>query len=192
MKRRTFLIGSASGLSVLALTACTSPSPLPSVSPTPSISPPPSLIPRPQTMRRTSWSKDPFARGSMSFTAVGATPTDRTTLATPVQDRVFFAGEATSVDLPGTVQGARDSGRRAAREVMALADPDERVAVVGAGISGITAAGVLRDNGYDVVVIEARKRVGGRISTVSDRDWPFPIELGPSFVRSSAASRLAA
>ena len=141
-------------------------------------------------MRRTTWSKDPFARGSMSFTAVGATPADRSTLATPIQDRVFFAGEATSVDLPGTVQGARDSGRRAAREVLALAESGERIAVVGAGMAGITAARMLRDDGYDVVVIEARKRVGGRIATVSDPDWPFPIELGPSFVRSSSASRL--
>lgn len=190
MKRRTFLIGSASGLSILALTACTGPSPVPSISPSPSESPSPSLVPRPQAMRRTSWSKDPFARGSMSFTAVGATPADRTTLATPVQDRVFFAGEATSVELPGTVQGARDSGRRAAREVMAVAGADERIAVVGAGMAGITAAGLLRDAGYDVVVIEARKRVGGRIATVSDPDWPFPIELGPSFVRNSTASRL--
>ncbi|WP_166790390.1 flavin monoamine oxidase family protein [Cryobacterium tagatosivorans] len=190
MKRRTFLIGSASGLSIFALAACTSPSPVPSLSPTPSVSPSPWLVPRPQTMRRTTWSKDPFARGSMSFTAVGATPADRSTLATPIQDRVFFAGEATSVDLPGTVQGARDSGRRAAREVLALADPGERIAVVGAGMAGITAARMLRDGGYDVVVIEARKRVGGRIATVSDPDWPFPIELGPSFVRSSSASRL--
>lgn len=187
MKRRTFLIGSA-GLSVIALTACTSPEPppVPSVTPTPS----PSLVPRPQAMRRTAWSKDPFARGSFSFTAVGATPADRTALAVPVLDRVFFAGEATSVEMPGTVQGAQASGRRAAREVIALAASDERIAVVGAGIAGITAAGILRDAGYDVVVIEARKRVGGRITTVTNDEWPFPIELGPSFVGGGSDSRL--
>lgn len=187
MKRRTFLIGSA-GLSVVALAACTTPEPppVPSVTPSPS----PSLVPRPQAMRRTTWSKDPFARGSFSFTAVWASPEDRAALAVPVLDRVFFAGEATSVEAPGTVEGARASGRRAAREVLALAASDERIAVVGAGIAGITAAGILKDAGYDVVVIEARKRVGGRIATVTNEDWPFPIELGPSFVDGASASRL--
>ena len=187
MKRRTFLIGSA-GLSVFALAACTTPEPqpVPSVTPTPS----PGLVPRPQAMRRTTWSKDPFARGSFSFTAVGAAPGDRAALAEPVLGRVFFAGEATSVELPGTVQGARASGRRAAREVIALAASDERIAVIGAGIAGITAAGMLRDAGHEVVVIEARKRVGGRIATVINEDWPFPIELGPSVVGGASESRL--
>ena len=119
MKRRTVLIGSASGLSIFALTACTGPSPVPSISPSPSESPSPSLVPRPQAMHRTSWSKDPFARGSMSFTAVGATPADRTTLATPVQDRVFFAGEATSTRSFSTAHGAWESGLRAADEALA-------------------------------------------------------------------------
>lgn len=187
MKRRTFLIGSA-GLSVFALAACTSPEPppVPTITPTPS----PSPVPRPQAMRRTTWSKDPFARGSFSFTAVGAAPADRAALAEPVLRRVFFAGEATSVDMPGTVEGARASGRRAAREVIALAASDERIAVVGAGIAGITAAAMLRDAGYDVVVIEARKRVGGRIATVTNEEWPFPIELGPSFVGGASESGL--
>lgn len=185
MKRRTFLIGSASGLSVFALAACTSPFPLP-----PSVTPSPVLVPQPQAMSRTSWSTDPFSRGSFSFAAVGSTPQHRAALAEPVLGRLFFAGEATSVDEPGTVQGARDSGRRAAREVIAAAELDERIAVIGAGMAGISAARLLRDAGYSVVVIEARKRIGGRIETVTDEDWPFPLELGPSFVRSTAENRL--
>ena len=118
MRRRTFLIGTA-GMSVFALAACTTPQPTPVPSVTPTLAP--TVVPRPRAMRRTAWSTDPFARGSFSFAAVGSTPQDRTTLATPVDDRVFFAGEATSADMPGTVAGAQASGGRAAAEVMAVA-----------------------------------------------------------------------
>ncbi|WP_166787062.1 MULTISPECIES: flavin monoamine oxidase family protein [Cryobacterium] len=181
MKRRTFLIGSVSGLSLVALTACVAPTPRPtaSVTPTPTTT---SLVPKPAAMRRTSWSADPFARGSFSFPAVGATPEQRAALSEPVDDRLFFAGEATSTDAFGTVQGARDSGERAARDVLAAANPGERIAVIGAGIAGLAAARDLADAGYDVVLVEARDRIGGRIDTVTDKDWPFPIELGASFV----------
>ena len=40
-----------------------------------------------------------------------------------------------------------------------------RVVVVGAGLAGLTAALTLRDAGRDVVVLEARPRVGGRVDT---------------------------
>ena len=40
-----------------------------------------------------------------------------------------------------------------------------RVVVVGAGLAGLTAAHDLRDAGWDVVVLEARHRVGGRVHT---------------------------
>ena len=190
MKRRTFLIGTASGLSIFALAACTTPKPVPTPSVTPTASP--SLIPQPQAMRRTSWSADPFARGSFSFQAVGSTPEHRTALREPVLNRLFFAGEATAIDAPGTVQGARDSGLRAAREVEAAATAGERIAVIGAGMAGISAARRLKNAGYSVVVIEARGRVGGRIETVTDDAWPFPIELGPSFIRDAAAIAWAA
>ncbi|WP_135100753.1 MULTISPECIES: flavin monoamine oxidase family protein [unclassified Cryobacterium] len=193
MKRRTFLIG-VTGLSTLVLTACVSPAPRPSASatatstpaPTPTVSP----VPKPAQMRRTSWSADPFARGSYSFAAVDSTPEQRTALAQPVLDRVFFAGEATSTGAPGTVQGGRDSGLRAAREIIAAAAPGERIAVIGAGIAGLSAARILKDAGFDVVLVEARDRIGGRIDTVSDKKWPFPVELGPSFVSHSDTTSL--
>ncbi|TFD33934.1 flavin monoamine oxidase family protein [Cryobacterium cryoconiti] len=190
MKRRTFLLGSVSGLSLVALTACVSPTPRPSASVTPKPTSAPSLVPKPAAMRRTSWSADPFARGSFSFPAVGATPEQRDALSQPVDDRLFFAGEATSTDAFGTVQGARDSGQRAARDVIAAADVGERIAVIGAGMAGLAAARDLQDAGFDVFVVEARNRIGGRIDTVTDTDWPFPIELGAAVVRRTGDTTL--
>jgi monoamine oxidase len=46
--------------------------------------------------------------------------------------------------------------------------PPTSVAVIGAGLSGLTAARRLRAEGMDVVVYEARERVGGRTCTVTD------------------------
>jgi len=146
-------------------------------------------MPQPAAMQRTSWSTDPFARGSFSFPAVGAAPGHRAALAEPVLDRVFFAGEATAATEPGTVQGARESGVRAAGQVQAVAQPGERITVIGAGIAGIAAATQLRTAGYTVIVVEARDRVGGRIETVT-KNWPFPIELGPSFIQSTTTNTL--
>ena len=65
------------------------------------------------------WSHDPFARGSYSHALPGHAG-DRAILAAPVDGRLFFAGEATSPEFFSTAHGARDSGERAAKEVMAL------------------------------------------------------------------------
>ena len=60
----------------------------------------------------------------------------------------------------------------------------KRVIVVGAGIAGIAAATDLQAAGVDVVVLEARNRIGGRIWT--DRRWGFPLDLGASWIHGSA------
>jgi monoamine oxidase len=189
MERRTFLIGSLTGLSLLALSGCV-PEPTPTGTPTPSPTPAPSLVPQPADMLRSSWSDDPFARGSYSFAAVAATPEQREDLAEPILDRLFLAGEAVSVEDPGTVQGARGSGQRAARLLLDVAEPGERIAVIGAGIAGLAAARQLADAGFEVMVIEARDRLGGRIQTVTTDSWPVPVELGPSFIVASSTNSL--
>jgi monoamine oxidase len=63
------------------------------------------------------WAHDPFARGSYSHALPGRAG-DRAVLASPVDGRLFFAGEATSPNFFSTAHGARDSGERAAREVL--------------------------------------------------------------------------
>lgn len=173
---------------MLALAACVTPTPVPTTSALPHTLTP-SLVPQPLKVSRTNWSADPFSRGSFSYAAVGSTPEHRQALGEAVGARVFFAGEATALDAPGTVNGARASGQLAASRVKDVAAPGERITIVGAGIAGITAARQLVDSGFNVVVIEARDRIGGRIDTVR-ADWPFPIERGPSFVRRASESVL--
>ena len=64
------------------------------------------------------WERDPFARGAYSYVAVGNNDTARRTLAAPLEDTLFFAGEATDTEgEAATVTGALQSGLRAAREV---------------------------------------------------------------------------
>lgn len=74
-------------------------------------------IPAPQDYLRTDWQNDPFSCGSYSSDQVGQLPTDRDTLARPIAQQLFFAGEATHPHFYATVHGAYETGVRAAREV---------------------------------------------------------------------------
>jgi len=56
----------------------------------------------------------------------------------------------------------------------------ERIIVVGAGIAGLTAAKHLSGLGFDVTVLEARQRIGGRIWTANLQDQP--IDLGAQWI----------
>ena len=69
---------------------------------------------QPTRIERTCWARDPFARGSYSYVAVGSTPADIETLAEPVSGRLFFAGEATYRHHWGGAHGAYASGLREA------------------------------------------------------------------------------
>jgi monoamine oxidase len=59
---------------------------------------------------------------------------------------------------------------------------DADVIVVGAGAAGLAAAAVLSRAGRDVLLLEARPRIGGRIHTLRPADWPLPVELGAEFI----------
>ncbi len=127
---------------------------------------------------RTNWSRDPFSFGSYSFIARGASRRDHRQLSKPIGDRLYFAGEATHPDYNSTVHAAHESGLYAA-EAMLEQEPST-VAVVGAGMSGLTAAHALDQAGVRVTVLEARDRTGGRMWT--DHRLGMPLDLGASWI----------
>jgi monoamine oxidase len=63
------------------------------------------------------WRGDEFARGSYSYATPGHAD-DRAALAEPVDGRIFFAGEATSLNFFSTVHGAYETGVRAAEAAL--------------------------------------------------------------------------
>jgi monoamine oxidase len=63
------------------------------------------------------WPNDPFARGAYSYATVGGARA-AAQLARPIEDTLFFAGEATHPGMSGTVAGAIETGYRAAKEVL--------------------------------------------------------------------------
>jgi len=66
------------------------------------------------------WPEDPFARGAYSFLPPDVEPAERQTLAEPIDNLLFFAGEATNWQgESATIHGAIETGYRAAEEVRA-------------------------------------------------------------------------
>ena len=66
------------------------------------------------------WGSDPFSRGAYSYLPVNGLEAQRT-LARPLDDTIYFAGEAISVGHIGTVHGAIASGHLAAAEILRVA-----------------------------------------------------------------------
>jgi monoamine oxidase len=64
------------------------------------------------------WAADPFALGSYSYARPGSADC-RATLAAPVDNRLFFAGEACSVHDFSTAHGGWHTGIAAAEQVIA-------------------------------------------------------------------------
>jgi monoamine oxidase len=77
-------------------------------------------IPNPLDSIITRWHQDSFAYGSYSYMKIGSTSDDYKNLGKPIENKLFFAGEATSQQYPATVHGALLSGKRAAKEIILI------------------------------------------------------------------------
>jgi len=56
-----------------------------------------------------------------------------------------------------------------------------KVVVMGGGISGLSAARLLQQHGVDVIVLEARDRVGGRTCTITDPAYRW-VDIGGAYI----------
>lgn len=74
--------------------------------------------PVPDFLARSRWHSDPFSRGIYPSVPVGGTLQDYVTIGEPVDNRLFFAGDATNKDFPGSTRAAYLSGQKAADKVM--------------------------------------------------------------------------
>jgi monoamine oxidase len=63
------------------------------------------------------WLAEPWSHGSYSHARPGRAG-DRARLAAPVEDRIFFAGEATSPNFFSTAHGAYETGLAAAEAAL--------------------------------------------------------------------------
>jgi monoamine oxidase len=67
----------------------------------------------------------------------------------------------------------------------AVAGPQKKVIIIGAGLAGLAAAYRLKQAGQDYVILEARSRIGGRVLTRSVGDSGLVIEMGAEWVGAS-------
>ncbi len=56
----------------------------------------------------------------------------------------------------------------------------KKVIIIGAGLGGISAAIMLRINGYDVEIFEKNDKIGGKLNTITEQGYTF--DLGPSIL----------
>ncbi|CAN1127186.1 Lysine-specific histone demethylase 1 homolog 3 [Linum perenne] len=76
------------------------------------------LVPDPVASMVTDWGRDPFSYGAYSYVAIGSSGEDYDILGRPVENCLFFAGEATCKEYPDTVGGAMMSGLREAVRII--------------------------------------------------------------------------
>lgn len=65
--------------------------------------------------------------------------------------------------------------------VQATTAAKKKIVVIGAGLAGLAAAGELQKQGHEILIVEARDRVGGRIWT-STKWSDAPVDLGASWI----------
>ena len=93
------------------------------------------------------------------------------------REALALAAAATGALLAGCADSAPAAGRK-------------RVIVVGAGLAGLGAAATLRARGFDVTVVEARERIGGRVNSVER--FGTTIDLGAAWIHDSRGNPLTA
>lgn len=70
-----------------------------------------------------------------------------------------------------------------------MTEGKSNIIIVGAGAAGLNAALHLADQ-FHVVLLEARSRIGGRIHTLENADFSFPVELGAEFIHGNLQNTL--
>jgi monoamine oxidase len=72
------------------------------------------------SFKRSNWGQDPYALGAWSFIKAGSSPEDCDAYfeSESTGGKVFFAGEATSAYMIGTVHGAYITGVQAAKDAI--------------------------------------------------------------------------
>lgn len=80
-----------------------------------------------------------------------------------------------------TLAGSTLKGGCAASQDAVGTSPQQKIVVIGAGIAGLAAARELQQQGQEVVVLEARDRIGGRIWTSTQ--WSdVPLDFGATWI----------
>ncbi|XP_020915955.1 lysine-specific histone demethylase 1B [Exaiptasia diaphana] len=75
-------------------------------------------IPKPDKYIVSHWGQDPYSGMAYSFVPLGSTGQDYDEIAKSLEDKLFFAGEATNRQFPQTVTGAYISGIREAEKIL--------------------------------------------------------------------------
>jgi hypothetical protein len=78
----------------------------------------PAVVARPRHFTVTRWGSDELALGTYTYLQPGGKDEDRLEYARSLEGALFFAGEGTSVGHPACVDGACETGRRVAVEVL--------------------------------------------------------------------------
>lgn len=69
-----------------------------------------------------------------------------------------------------------------AQERTVAAARQKRIVVIGAGLAGLAAAQELQSHRHEIVVVQARDRIGGRIWPSTK--WPdLPVDFGATWIR---------
>ena len=58
----------------------------------------------------------------------------------------------------------------------------EKIIIAGGGVAGLFAARELSKQGYDITILEATERLGGRIHTIRNTSFTQPVEKGVEFI----------